>query len=120
MKPIVLVLEGIPLSTNSIYKSHCKFGYPNVYMTKEGKDLKESYQWQIKSQYKGKILDCPVSIDVKLYRVKDSGDIDNFNKILFDSLTKMVWVDDKQIQSMSIGKFTDKKNPRIEIVINCL
>lgn len=112
-----LILLGAPLSTNHIYKSHCRFGHPSVYMTKEGKELKESYGWQAKSQYKGKILEKPLYLNIRLYRVKNSGDIDNFNKILFDSLKGIIFKDDKQIEEMLIVKDTDSKNPRIEITI---
>ena len=48
------ILKGNPQSTNHIYKTTCRGKFASVYMSKEGKDLKESYQGQIKSQYKGK------------------------------------------------------------------
>jgi len=47
-----LTLKGSPQSTNNIYRS---VGH-RVYMTAKGKALKEDYQWQLKSQYKGKLL----------------------------------------------------------------
>jgi Holliday junction resolvase RusA-like endonuclease len=88
-------------------------------MTKEGKGLKESYQWQAKSAYKGKkIITGPIEIDVKLYfGTKRRCDIDNFNKILFDSLTGVVWEDDSQVMRSTTEKHYDKGNPRIEIDI---
>jgi len=112
---VKIILLGVPLSTNHIYKSHCRFGHPSVYMTAEGKALKESYGWQAKSQFKEKPITGDVSLDVRIYRAKKIGDIDNYNKILFDSLTGIVWEDDKQINELHIKKLTDKKNPRIEI-----
>lgn len=116
-----IILTGEPRSTGSIYKSHCKFGFPTVYMNHEGKDLKESYQWEAKSQWKDEPMNCPLTIEIKLY-FKRGGkhDIDNFGKILLDSLTGIVWVDDSQIEQMIVSKFIDKSNPRIEIDITSL
>lgn len=113
-----LTLTGIPQSTNHIYKSHCRFGYPTVYLSANGKTLKEDYGWQAKSQYKEKPSSEKLSLQMKVYRKKSIGDIDNFNKLVFDALTGIVWKDDKQIYELQIEKLTDTKNPRIELIIN--
>src|SRR3990167_11054997 len=114
-----IILTGSIQSTNHIYKSHCKFGFPQYYMSKEGKALKESYQWEAKSQMKGKIIKGDVGIEIDLYfGDKRVHDIDNYGKILLDSLTGIVWEDDKQIQKMLVTKNYSKENPRIEIIIN--
>lgn len=113
-----MILIGQPKSTNHIYKVNCSRGFPTVYMTKEGKALKESYQWQAKSQWRGKPLEGNIHIEVELYfKDKRVRDIDNYSKILLDSLTGIVWIDDKQIQKMTISKHIDKDNPRIELKI---
>jgi Holliday junction resolvase RusA-like endonuclease len=110
----ILTLTGNPVSTNSLYRRHGHF----IYMCKQGKDLKESYQWQAKSQWKGNPTTKDVEIEVRLY-FKDNRrrDWDNWHKILCDSLTGIVWEDDSQIKKASVEKFIDKKNPRIEINI---
>lgn len=88
-------------------------------MTNEGKDLKESYGWQAKSQWKQKILEGDVRLSIELYHgTKRKSDIDNFNKILLDSMTGIVYEDDSQIVEMNTKKFYDKENPRIEIIIH--
>jgi len=87
-----------------------------MYMTQKGKELKESYQWQIKSQYKGKPKTNDIDLRVELFFGDDRRrDIDNYNKILLDSLSGILYEDDSQIQSLLIIKNKDKKNPRIEI-----
>lgn len=87
-------------------------------MTKAGKELKESYQMQARSQFKEKILIGALEIEIVLYfKTEAKHDIDNYGKILLDSLTGIVWNDDKQVVSMSVKKFVDRKNPRIEIKI---
>jgi Holliday junction resolvase RusA-like endonuclease len=88
-------------------------------MSKEGKAIKESYQWQAKSQYGSKHpLKGPIIASVRLYHgTKRKTDIDNFGKLLFDSLTGIVYEDDSQIMQATYAKDYDKSNPRIEIEI---
>lgn len=113
-----IILKGSPLSTQHLYKYTCAKGFPHMYMSKEGTARKEQYQWEAKSQWKGDIIYKSVEINVKLYfKDKTKRDIDNFNKILFDSLTGIVWFDDTQVKKMTIEKDYDKKDPRIEIEI---
>ena len=88
-------------------------------MSKDGKDLKESYQWQIKSQYKGKPLSDDVEVHISIYfGTKRKCDWDNFHKLSMDSLTGMVLEDDSQIQIAHVRKHYCKENPRIEIIID--
>lgn len=106
------VLKGNPQSTNNIYQHT---GH-RTFMTKKGKELKESYQWQIKSQYKGKPLIKDIDLRIELFFGDNrKRDIDNYNKILLDAFTGILWEDDSQIQSLLIIKNKDIKNPRIEI-----
>ena len=112
-------LKGNPQSTNNIYKSTCRGKFACVYMSAAGKTLKEDYKWQIKSQYKAKPLTGDVDLRVELFfgdkRVRD---IDNYNKLVLDACTGLVWVDDSQVQSLLIVKNYDKKNPRVVLQIN--
>ncbi len=112
------ILKGKPKSTQTIYKVNCSRGFPTMYMSKEGKEIKEAYQWEIKSQYKKKPIKGNVYLDIYLYfGDKRIHDIDNYNKILLDAFTGIVWEDDSQIQRITIVKLIDIKNPRIEITI---
>ena len=114
---IKLTLLGEPKSTQHCYKIRCKpFG--SLYMIKEAQDLKLSYQWQTKSQYKGKPLTGSLKIDVRqVFGTKRRSDIDNFSKLLFDALTGLIWEDDSQIMEARFIKDYDKNNGRIEIII---
>ena len=115
---IKLILIGNPISTQSLYGLSCRGKFATRYMTAKGKALKEDYQWQIKSQYKGKLLTGGIDLKVDLYfGTLRKQDIDNFNKILFDAFTGIVWEDDSQIQRVEITKNYDKSNPRIELFI---
>ena len=87
-------------------------------MTKEAKASKESYQWQIKSQWGLKPLKEILIIGVKLYfKDKRKHDWDNYMKIASDACNGILWKDDEQVIKATIQKYYDPKNPRIEITI---
>ena len=80
--------------------------------------MKESYQWQANSQWKKGVLSGGIDLKVKLFfGDKRRRDIDNYNKLLLDSLTGIIWEDDKQIQIITIIKSYDKEDPRIDLEI---
>lgn len=102
------------MSTQHIYLQRGRMRF----MRKEAKDLKESYQWQAKSQWRGKILEHELSISIRLFfGDRRKRDFDNYHKISMDSLSGIVWEDDSQIKKCLIEVFIDKKNPRIEVEI---
>lgn len=116
-----IVLKGEPKSTNNIYKIACTGRFPRNYMSDGGKTLKQDYQYQAKIQWKEKPLTGPLDINIKLhFKTRRKHDIDNYGKILLDSLTGIVWEDDVQIQTMRVSKWIDQENPRIEIEIEKL
>ena len=90
-----------------------------VYMTKEGKRIKDNYYWQAKKQWQEeKPLKGGLEVEVLLYfGDKRERDIDNYNKIWQDALEGVVFENDKQIEKMTIIKKYDAKNPRIEVFI---
>lgn len=113
-----IILKGNPLSTQTIYRATCLGGFSRLYMTAQGKQRKEDYQWQVKQQWKGGILDWSLELEIKLYFGDNKKrDFDNFHKLTMDALTGIVWIDDSQIQKATIEKFYDKENPRVEINI---
>ena len=114
----MITLTGKPISTNSLYRYRCQGNFPRMYMTAKGKDLKEQYFYEAKSQWKKKPLEGDVTVNVILYfGDKRKHDIDNYNKLVLDSLTGIVYFDDEQIQELNVIKQYDKENPRIEITI---
>jgi crossover junction endodeoxyribonuclease RusA len=90
-----------------------------MYMTREGKEYKEMCHWEIKSQCKGGREEGAISVSIDFY-FKDNKkrDLDNFNKCILDSCTGLLWDDDSQIQELTLRKFVDKADPRVELVIN--
>ena len=113
-----IILSGNPLSTQSIYRYVCRGRFATCYMSKKGKDLKNHYQLEVREQHKGKVIKEDCELDITLFfGDKRRRDVDNFNKLVLDSLQGIVFEDDKQIQKLTITKNYCKENPRIEIVI---
>jgi crossover junction endodeoxyribonuclease RusA len=110
--PAKIILKGNPISTNQIYRRHGHI----IYLSKEGKQLKEAYQLSAKTQWKLPILNCELEVRINLYfKDKRRRDIDNWNKIVLDSLTGIVWKDDSQIVKLTIEKHIGE--PKIEVEI---
>ena len=103
---IHITLKQTPPSTQHIYRHNG----PRTYMTQEGVNAKEAYQWEMKSQFKEKPITDPISVIIELH-FKDNirRDIDNFNKLILDAGSKILWKDDSQIQELIIRKFVDKR-----------
>ena len=110
-----MILKGNPKSTQHIYKITSRGKFAKMYMTKEGKDLKEQYKWEMMAQYRGK--PNITEVEIKLYfGDKRKRDIDNFNKLILDAGTGILWKDDSEITKLTITKHYDKNNPRIELI----
>lgn len=118
----MITLTGEPRSTNNIYRSVCRGKFPSVYLSAEGKALKEQYQLEAKIQWGQKpLLLGPVSLSARFYfKTRRLRDLDNGNKLLLDSLTNIVYEDDSQIDQLILTRDFDKKNPRIEVTITNL
>ena len=110
-----ITLKGKPISTQHAYWQRGKARF----MKDDARDLKNSYILQTKNQYKGSPLNDNLSVYIRLYfpdkRVRD---IDNYWKLLLDSLTWIVYEDDKQIKLMTIQIMEVDKNSRIELIID--
>ncbi len=110
----MITLSGNPITTNTLYRRH---GFI-MYMTREGKERKEQYQWEAKSQWQNPVIAYPIEIVIRMYfNSKRRRDWDNFHKLTMDSLNGIVWEDDSLIQKATVEKLYDAINPRIEIEI---
>ena len=116
----VIILTGNPKSTQTIYRSASRGRFVKVYMTKEGKEIKERYIREVLAQYRERepIADC-IELEVDLFfGDRRRRDIDNFNKLILDALIGIVYEDDSQIMKLTITKNYDKEYPRAEIIIH--
>jgi Holliday junction resolvase RusA-like endonuclease len=111
---INIVLKGNPISTNALYKPRAN----GIYMTRDGHNLKQVYQWEAKKQWRFPPLVGDLAVSVWLFFGDNKRrDWDNWHKISMDSLTGICWNDDSQIQQATVRKKVDTENPRIEIYI---
>lgn len=109
-----IVLKGQPQSTNHLYKISNR----GIYMSAKGRALKRSYQWQVKSQFALGALTIDLYLEIILFfGDRRKRDVDNYNKILLDSLNGIIYKDDSQIIKLTITKKYDKRKPRIEVGI---
>jgi Holliday junction resolvase RusA-like endonuclease len=102
---------------NQTYKvSNSRF-----YKSKEAKDWEKEAGWIVKGVIKGqKPLTEPLSVAIRLFLGRDR-DLGNSQKLVMDLLESIgVYKNDKQIESMHLTKWVDKKNPRIEIIVDIL
>ena len=109
-----LTIKGNPVSVNSLYRGR-------RFLTDEGEAVKADYYYQAKGQWKSKPLVESVKLTVVAYfGSKRCRDLDNIAKALQDSLKGLVWEDDSQIDELHLFREYDKKNPRMELIIEKL
>jgi Holliday junction resolvase RusA-like endonuclease len=58
----------------------------------------------------------PVIVTLRVYRVANRGDLDNFQKCL-DACNRILWADDRQVVAMDAWMGVDKENPRLEVTV---
>jgi crossover junction endodeoxyribonuclease RusA len=106
-----LTLGGKPVSVNQLYRGR-------RFLTPLGKQTKEDYAWQAKAQYRGPLLEGAIRLELTAYFTSQAtSDLDNVCKATLDSLTGILWKDDRQIIELHAYKRQDKLNPRIEISV---
>lgn len=111
----MIILQWSPLSTQHIYW----FFRNSFYMKKEWKETKKRYIQELSEQYKNWVIEGDLELYIWLYFWdKRRRDLDNYNKIILDSMNWIVYEDDCQIKKLTLEKFYDKENPRVEIIID--
>lgn len=61
-----------------------------------------------------------ISVSVKVFRPRRSGDLDNRLKVLCDAMQGVVYENDSQIVELHAFRLEDKKNPRVEVEVRRL
>lgn len=105
-----------PISLNHAYPSN-KQG--RRFLTKEGKEYKELIGWE--ATMAGAFYTPPIEVKLIFY-FKDNRkrDVDNFIKLVLDSLSGIIYKDDSDVTAIYARKAVDKNNPRISITIRKL
>jgi crossover junction endodeoxyribonuclease RusA len=71
--------------------------------------------WLVAQQAGFRPYTTPVALYVHVYRARKAGDLDNFAKVLLDSLCGVAYADDDQIIELHMWRHDDKANPRVEV-----
>jgi len=85
-------------------------------VSNEARSYKEQAGWIAKSAG-GDMLAGNVAVTMRVYRAQRRGDLDNYTKVLLDSLKGVVFADDDQVTQIHAFLDDDKKNPRVEIEV---
>lgn len=113
----LLILKTIPVLLNNLYIPIIRNGKPSIVKNKEAKEFVKLVQIEALRQ-KIKKIDGPISFkcDILISKRKNY-DIDSVLKLLFDSLEKIAYDNDKQIVELVIRKHTDQEYDGLNILI---
>jgi crossover junction endodeoxyribonuclease RusA len=110
MSEISLTLP-VPPSANRYWATNRK---GRVYETDEAKEYKQAVCNLV---HPAAPYTCEVCINFTVYRPRKSGDLDNYQKIMFDALQGLAFQNDSQVVEIHGFRKDDAKNPRVEILI---
>jgi len=83
----------------------------------EAESYKEQAGWIAKMSYKGEVIKDKLKVTIIYYMAKKRVDHLNCNKILLDAFEGIIYVNDSQIIESHHYQYFDKKNPRVELLI---
>lgn len=58
-----------------------------------------------------------VGVNFTVFRPFKRGDLDNYNKVMFDALKGLAWLDDSQVIEIHSFREDDKNNPRVDFLV---
>lgn len=102
----------VPVSLNRLYVRTRN----GIAKSKAGKEYAEHAQWLMLSQGV-ELIEGNIAVTIRVYRKAKRGDIDNYLKLLLDTLEGYAYHNDNQIVELHVFRFDDKNNPRAEIEI---
>ena len=107
------VILPLPPSVNHYL---ARTGNGGVYLSPEARNYKAAAT--LTAQHAGMVMyTCPVAVAMHVYRARRVGDLDNYAKLVLDSLTGIAWGDDAQVVELHAYRRDDASNPRVEVEI---
>lgn len=119
MEEVKLTIPGKPISgTNSkrwVQRGDRRFLVPSAAAERW---KKEAY-WHVRGQWKTrKPLTELREVELHVYRERNSGDVDNYPKLVLDTLQAAhVFENDRIIKRLIVNALVDRDNPRVEVTI---
>lgn len=109
-----------PPSLNRMYRSVVIGRFARVLLSKEAREYKDAVALRcIRAGLVTPILKPQLlSIEIRLFRPRRSGDIDGALKGLLDSMQGFVYENDSQIKELHVVRGDDKHNPRVEVTVS--
>lgn len=107
-----------PPSVNTYWRSIVIRGQVRVLISKKGRDYKKAVADILKGH--AAPPSAPLAINLKFYRPRRIGDLDNCLKATLDALKGILFVDDSQICEIHATREDDKENPRVEVSVRPL
>lgn len=112
---MITILGQVPSKSNGY-----RIGNNRLFKTVQLKEYEVSFEWQIR-KHKGQTITEPFEIWIDVYFQSNRSDLDNAAKVILDCLqTCGVIINDRLCHKLTMHKFIDKLNPRIEFEIKCL
>ena len=86
-----------------------------MYVTEKAKAYKKEIKYMLSQAVPMKGF---VAVNFSVYRPRMKGDLDNYNKIMFEALQGLVYENDNQIVEIHSFRKDDKHNPRVELLVH--
>jgi Holliday junction resolvase RusA-like endonuclease len=115
---MITILGQVPSKSNGY-----KIGNNRLYKSRELKEYEERFMWQnALAKYKSnETIKDKFAIEIFVYFQSNRSDLDNSAKIILDCLQYCKVIDnDRLCHRLTMHKFIDKDNPRIEFEISKL
>lgn len=105
-----------PPSINRTYMTNRSSGI--FYKSKDAHEWKELTGWELKKQYRGKVIESPVYVGLTVYYSNFRSDIDQGIKSILDALEGICYVNDNQVYHLNVVKVKVKKgDERCEVIV---
>ena len=101
----------VPPSANRYWR----VWHNRIVVTDEAQAYKQEIKYLLSQAVPMKGL---VAVNFSVYRPRMKGDLDNYNKIMFDALQGLVYENDNQIVEIHSFRKDDKHNPRVELLVH--
>jgi crossover junction endodeoxyribonuclease RusA len=103
----------IPVSANRYWRNF----RGRMVISAEAKAYKAEV-WGLAKEAGAQLMAGELSLTMIVYRPAKRGDLDNYTKILADSLQGVLYDNDSQIVRILAERHDDKHNPRVEVEIS--
>lgn len=103
-----------PPSVNAIWRNIAVKGRARTVLSKEGREYRETVR---RGLAEATPIGGPVSVELRVYRPRRIGDLDNTAKAVLDAVKGCLFHDDSQVVALHMHRFDDKENPRVEVLV---